>query len=455
MNKNSKKSVRNMNSKNEKKEMFEIECLRLSTDGSGVGYDEEGKATFIPGMLPGERGQVLLTEKKKSWQKAQLLSLENNAKERVNPPCRVFDICGGCQLQHLSYAETLKWKERWVRDTLERIGKIDLEYVDVYPTIGMDEPWRYRNKVRLHRTAAGELGYYQEKSRKIVEFPDCLLISESMNEWIRKIREGLENVSTLDGLQQIRNITFRENSKGEGMVIFDSLTKSDILTEAMQFLKKLLSKAPKIQSVWGIDKRGIPELWWGQEFLSEEILGLTYKLSPLAFLQVNPLQTQKLYSTALDWAEITKQSRVWDLYCGIGTITLALAQKADKVWGIEENPYAVEDARINAELNNISNVEFLQGKVEDVLQQITEKPDVVVLDPPRAGVHARVLNRLKEVKPERIVYISCDPGTLARDVGKLQEEGYRVKRVQPVDMFPWAAHVETIIMMTKCGSEDK
>jgi len=463
-----------MNEKNKSNPINEkigIECLRLSSEGSGVGYDH-GRATFISGMLPGERGQVLITEKRKSWQRARLLSLTNEANERINPPCRVFGTCGGCQLQHLNYAETLKWKERWVRDALERIGKINLEHVEVYPTLGMEEPWRYRNKVRLHRTPSGELGYYQEKSRATVEFPDCLLISDSMNQWVREIQEGLNKasktrVSSALGtsstseealassgslvleLDRIRNITFRENIKGEGMLIFDSFSRSEIPLQIFASLKEVLSSNPKIQSVWGINRQGVPELWWGQEFLTEEILGLKFKLSPLAFLQVNPLQTRKLYSTALDWAGITKESQVWDLYSGIGTITLVLAQKAYKVWGIEENPYAVEDARINVELNHIFNVEFLQGKVEDVLLQVPGSPDVVVLDPPRAGVHRRVLDRLIEVKPERIIYVSCDHGTLARDLGILQRAGYTVKKVQPVDMFPWTQHVETVVLMSR------
>lgn len=430
---------------NRESKSIAIECLRLSSDGSGVGYDREGRATFIPGMLPGERGKVFVTEKKKSWQRGILLSLENKAQDRVNPPCRVFGACGGCQLQHLDYAETLKWKERWVRDALQRIGKIDLEHVEVYPTLGMEEPWRYRNKVRLHRAASGGLGYYQEKSRETVAFSDCLLISDSMNDWVRKLQASPRSPDL--AFEKIRNITFRENTKGESMIIFDSLSKSDIPREILTSLKEILSADPKSPSVWGINQRGIPELWWGQEFLTEEILGLTFKLSPLAFLQVNPQQTRKLYSIALDWANITKESQVWDLYSGIGTITLALAQSAQKVWGIEENPYAVDDAKLNAQQNQIINVEFLQGKVEDVLTQLPVKPDVVVIDPPRAGVHHRVLDCLLEVKPERIVYVSCDPGTLARDVGILQSAGYKVRKVQPVDMFPWTQHVETVVVL--------
>lgn len=210
-----------------------------------------------------------------------------------------------------------------------------------------------------------------------------------------------------------------------------------------------------ISSVWGITHSGEPERIVGEGDFTENVLGAEFKISPLAFLQVNPTQTRRLYNTVLDWAELSKEKVVWDLYCGIGTITLALAAKAQKVWGIEENPYAVADAKENAKRNQIDNVEFIPGKVEDTFRQITDQPDIVVLDPPRAGAHKRVLERLLELKPDQIIYVSCDPGTLARDLGILQSGGYRVVEVQPVDMFPWTAHVESIIMMTYCGQKGK
>lgn len=198
---------------------------------------------------------------------------------------------------------------------------------------------------------------------------------------------------------------------------------------------------------WGINRSGEPERIAGQGDFTEDVLGAEFKISPLAFLQVNPTQTRRLYSTVLNWAELSTEKVVWDLYCGIGTITLALASKAKKVWGIEENPYAVADARENARRNGINNVEFIAGKVEDTFLQISDRPDIVVLDPPRAGAHKRVLERVLELVPDQIIYVSCDPGTLARDLGILQSGGYRVAEVQPVDMFPWTVHVECVVTL--------
>ncbi|ACL19633.1 RNA methyltransferase, TrmA family [Desulfitobacterium hafniense DCB-2] len=423
-----------------------IECLRLSSDGSGVGY-HEGKATFVSGLLPGETGQIRIVEEKKNWQRGQLLSLCKTSAERIEPPCSVFGRCGGCQLQHLNYAQTLLWKKRWVEDALTRIGKIPLEKVKVHPTLGMDEPWRYRNKARLHRGEGNTLGYYQEKSKATVPFTDCLLISESMNRWVREA-EAILGQQDKNLFPDLNALTFRENSQGEGMLILDSLKdvrQADVWSEM----------GGGTHSVWGINSSGEPERIAGQKEFTEDVLGARFKISPLAFLQVNPVQTRKLYNKVLDWAELSTEKVVWDLYCGIGTITLALAAKAKKVWGIEENPYAVEDARENAKRNRVNNVEFMVGKAEDTFQQIGDYPHIVVLDPPRAGAHRKVLEGLLELKPEQIIYVSCDAGTLARDLGILQNGGYRVVEVQPVDMFPWTVSVESIIVMTYSGQKGK
>jgi 23S rRNA (uracil1939-C5)-methyltransferase len=428
--------------------IIDIECLRLSSDGSGVGY-HEGKATFVPGLLPGEVGQVQIVEHKKNWQRGKLLSIVKDSEDRVNPPCTVFSACGGCQLQHLRYEKTLEWKKRWVEDALSRIGKIPLDGIKIHPTIGMDEPWRYRNKSRIHCGDQNILGYYQEKSKSTVRFSDCLLVSESMNRWIKKSEEILQK--NLD-FNAVNTITFRENSRGEGMVILDPVRDEG---PHSLFGIQLKNSENMIRSVWGIDSKGTPERIHGKGEFAEELLGFEFKISPLAFLQVNPIQTRKLYNTVLQWAKLPDEKVVWDLYSGIGTITLALAAKAKKVWGIEENPFAVEDAKVNAKLNQVGNVEFVAGKVEDVFQQITECPDIVVLDPPRAGAHRKVLEGLIVKKPSRIIYVSCDPGTLARDLGILQAGQYQVDQVQPVDMFPWTQHVESIIMMTYSGQKGK
>ncbi|MEL1134793.1 23S rRNA (uracil(1939)-C(5))-methyltransferase RlmD [Desulfitobacterium sp. THU1] len=437
--------------------IIEVECLRLSSEGAGVGY-HDGKATFVAGLLPGEIGEVQIFEEKKSWQRGRLISVQDAtvSSQRVNPPCTVYGVCGGCQLQHLSYPETLVWKKRWVADNLTRIGKIAMDNVLMYSTIGMEDPWRYRNKGRFHRGEDHRLGYHQEKSNTIVRFKDCLLISEPMNQWLKEVEDIL-----LKEAPEIKTLTLRENTQGEGMLVLEPVNDGENIRELLGKMNSLLigsnekDKRLGISSVWGINDAGKPELLIGKGDFRQEILGLEYKVSPLAFLQVNPIQTQKLYSTVLQWAERSPAKVVWDLYSGIGTITLALAAKAQKVWGIEENPYAVEDARVNALHNRIENVEFMAGKVEDTFQKIDEHPDLVVLDPPRAGAHRRVLEGLIKLQPKRIIYVSCDPGTLARDLGILQSGGYQVREVQPVDMFPWTGHVEAIILMTNSGFKGK
>jgi len=420
-----------------------LECLRLISDGSGIGY-MNGIATFVPGLLPGEIGEVEVYDAKKKWQRARLLSIIKRSPERIDAPCSVYEECGGCQLQHTTYEETLLWKQRWIEDALSRIGKISVE---VKPVIGMPNPWRYRNKARLHREPTGKLGYYKEKSKDLVHFSDCLLLSERMNRWIRLTEEFLT-----DGFEEIHTLTFRENTKGEGLILLEGPpTKVLSAEDNPEFFEALFKEG--VRSVWGTHSEGSLALVWGEEAFSQTILDMTLDVSPLSFLQVNPLQTDVLYSQVLDGAALTGGEIVWDLYSGIGTLALALASKAQKVTGIEENPYAVEDAIQNAVNNNaVGHVEFLKGKVESRMMKLDEQPDVVVLDPPRTGMHLIVVQRLLELKPQRIIYVSCDPGTLARDLALLTQGGYGVESVQPVDMFPWTQHVECVVLMSRVTS---
>jgi len=416
-------------------EKLELECLRIMSDGSGIGYIN-GIATFVSGLLPGETGEVQVYEAKKKWQRARLLSLSKRSPERLEAPCSVFEECGGCQLQHTTYAETLMWKQRWVEDALSRIGKLSVE---VKPVIGTMSPWRYRNKARLHREPTGKLGYYKEKSKELVHFSDCLLLSERMNHWIRITEEFLT-----DGFEEIHSLTFSENTRGEGTLLLEG-TPTKVLSseENPEFFEALFKEG--VRAVWGTDSEGGLALVWGEEAFQQSILDMTFDVSPLSFLQVNPIQTNVLYTHVLEEAALSGNEIVWDLYSGIGTLALALASKAQKVTGIEENPYAVEDAIQNAVNNNaVGHVEFLKGKVESRMMKIDEKPDVVVLDPPRTGMHPIVVQRLLELKPQRIIYVSCDPGTLARDLRALTQGIYGVVSVQPVDMFPWTQHVETV-----------
>jgi len=417
---------------------IEIQALRLSSDGSGVGRDETGMTTFVPGLLPGETGLVTIAERKKRWQRGELKKILKSCPERVTPPCPVFASCGGCQLQHLAYQETLKWKRIWVEDALQRIGKLNLDEITVHPTIGMDVPWRYRNKARLHMDAQGRLGYYREKTNDTVVFPDCLLLSKRMNRWIKSAEKNLCRQEVFGDIQTKivdYEFTWRENTRGEGILVVQSLQGKE---------KPFILFDPE-------GSRRLPKDY-PANYLLEEIMGLRFLVSPLAFLQVNPKQTEVLYAKALEYAALTGNETVWDLYCGVGTITLLLARHAREVVGVEENPYAVSDAEKNAALNGLRNVRFVQGKTEEKLKSLlgcgAVKPDVIVLDPPRAGVDPKGLEQIIHVAPQRIVYVSCDPATLARDLGRLAIAGYRIHEVQPVDMFPWTSHVETVVSLS-------
>lgn len=442
------------------KGQFKLDCLRLLSDGSGIGY-KEGLATFVPGLLPGETGLVEVTEGKKRWQRARLLTIIQSSPERLDPPCSIFEECGGCQLQHMSYSETLRWKQHWVEDALLRIGKINVE---VRPVIGMAAPWRYRNKARLHRDQTGQLGYYKEKSQALVHFQDCLLLSERMNRWIRRTEELLTGdplslnyrqealtPKLSQGFEQVHTFTFRENTQEEGLLLLEGGDFSSLSAEVENNpeLFNALSQEG-LRSIWWTNSKGGLELVWGDEIFHHAILGMNFKVSPLSFLQVNSIQTEILYDFVRTEAGLTGEEYVWDLYTGIGTLALCIAPKAKKVLGIEENPFAIKDALENAAIQkNPGQVEFLVGKVEDLMINIDDQPDVVVLDPPRAGMHPDVIKRLLEVKPKRIVYVSCDPGTLARDLGVLTAGSYVVESVQPVDMFPWTMHVETVVLIER------
>ena len=426
-------------------EPFRLECVRLLSDGAGSGYTKEGITTFVPGLLPGETGVIIRrTEAKKKFQRGQLLEVIQHSSDRALPPCPVYEECGGCQLQHMTYEATLAWKQRWVEDALLRIGKIKAE---VKPTIGMSDPWRYRNKARLHWNQQGRLGYFKEKSKALVHFQDCLLLSERMNRWIRQTEKFLQVLRVND----LNAITFRENTRGEGLLLAEGGSLAELsgkLKNNPAFMDTLGREG--VRSLWWTDAQDRLELVWGEGLFRNTILGVDFILSPLSFLQVNSLQTEVLYNLAISAAQLTGMETVWDLYTGIGTLALCMAPKAKRVLGIEENPYAIKDAKKTlAERSDFGNAEFLVGKVEDLVIGREDRPDVVVVDPPRAGMHLDVVKKLLEVRSERIVYVSCDPGTLARDLGLLSAGGYRVESVQPVDMFPWTSHVETVVRLER------
>ncbi|MDR3288043.1 MAG: 23S rRNA (uracil(1939)-C(5))-methyltransferase RlmD [Peptococcaceae bacterium] len=424
-----------------------ISIERLTGDGWGVGY-HQGKITFVPGWLPGERGTAVIRESKKNWQRAEPVVLEEVSSQRIQPPCPVFAVCGGCQLQHLPYEETLRWKRVWLQETLERIGKIQAE---IKPVIAMPDSWRYRNKAVLHRQN-GQLGYYQERSNTLAAFEDCLLLSEAMNRWIKVMREHLPTTGRIPSA-----VTLRENQMGrQGLILLEGLPESATAAkvgEAGAWLADLaaaLNPSPPEFSVgmWGRSNRGSLKHVYGQRYLTVKIQDMVFEVSPLAFLQVNDLQTEVLYGKILEWAELAGSEEVWDLYCGVGTISLLLSRCAGRVVGFDIHAAAVNDARRNAQANQCGNVEFKEGKVEWEIVGMKTKPEVIVLDPPRAGAHPKVLEKILEVQPRRLIYVSCDPGTLARDLKLLAAGGFAVVKVQPVDMFPWTGQVESMVLLS-------
>ena len=427
-------------------EKYEVVARDLTTDGSGVGSIED-ITVFVPGLLPEEIGRVQVSEIKKNYLRADLIEILKSSEIRNDPPCPVFGECGGCRLQHMNYEDTLYWKRIWVESALRRIGRIEPK---VLPVIGMENPWGYRNKAVLHRDTNGKMGYYREKTSDIIEFPECLLISATMNKRLKVLKEllGLE-------YKELKSVTLRENSSGKGMVIFEgSIEDSQRFCKRIKEIHKAQGLSPEICSIVASEGKEICKEK-GTPYYTETIGGLNFRVSPRAFLQVNTEQTRILYSLVMKLADLTGKETVWDLYCGIGTMTLMLAGKAAKVIGIEENSSAIEDAVYNAKANGISNTKFVEGKVEKKLGDFTKNADLVVVDPPRAGLNRAVVQRLLEVRPQKIIYVSCDPATMARDIGLLVngdenlKGAYEIGEVQPVDMFPWTGHVETVVLMSR------
>lgn len=437
----------------------------LSHAGEGVARTEE-MVIFVPGALPGEEIEAQVSQVKKNYARGKVTAILNPSINRVKPICPAYNGCGGCHLQHLDYKEHLRHKTEVVQTALRRIGNI--KEAVVHNTIGMGDPWHYRNKVHLQIVRKGQdvkLGFFQEGSHELAyetEENDCLLVDTGINKVIITLSELLNryNVSVYDWTKKqglLRNLMIRRGkSSGEIMVVL--VTTGDKWAEEAKFVKDLVERHSNIVSVirninddhgrviLGKENRVLA----GRDHIVDILGGLKFKVSASSFYQVNPIQTEVLYKKALDYAELKGTEKVVDAYCGIGTIALYFARHVKHVTGIEVIPEAVEDARANAAYNKISNADFLQGQVEKVLPGLLAQdnsPDVLILDPPRQGCDPQVLKSIAEIGIHRVVYVSCDPATLARDLSVLSQLDYRVVEVQPVDMFPWTAHVEVVAQM--------
>ncbi len=448
-----------------KNKEYVIEIYHIGEDGEGIGRIEDF-VVFVDKALPGEKVLIKLIKVKKSYGYGKLLSVLDKSPFRTKPVCEVFKRCGGCSLQHLEYSEQLKFKTKKVKDSLERIG--GFSGIEVLDTIGMEKPYNYRNKAQFPVGISKDglsFGFYAPRSHNIINISKCFIQNE-INEKIISAVKGFMlkyNIPPYDEQLHegvIRHIVTRTAVFTKEIMVCivikgKTLPKSDFLVEELLKIKGVTSillnyNNAKTNVIMG---NKIDTLY-GKAFIEDYIGEFKFEISPFSFFQVNPVQTQILYRTAFDFAGLTGTETVIDAYCGIGTISLFVSRKAKKVIGVEVVSEAVSDARRNALINGVSNVEFIIGKAEEVIPDLWEshgvKPDVIFLDPPRKGCDARLIDTLLRSSTSKIVYVSCNPSTLARDL-RLLSDKYSVVRVQPVDMFCMTAHVETICLLSRKG----
>ena len=439
-----------------------------------VGYEGEGIAKidgypiFIEGAILGEKVKVLIVKAKKNYAYGKLLEVIEASEERIEPKCKVYKRCGGCTVQHMNYKKQLDYKFERVKDCISKIGGLDSSLVE-YP-IGMEEPERYRNKVQLPvGVVKGELsiGFYAPRSHNIINLETCLIqdevadkVADITRKWMTKYNisaASIDGVFNKSGL--IRHVMIRKGfTTNEVMVVLVSTKKS--VPNIENFIEEIKNNIEGIKSIiLNVNKESTNVILgqecitlWGKDTITDYIDNFKFNISPLSFFQVNPVQTEKLYSKALEYAGLTGEETVFDAYCGTGTITLFLSQKAKKVYGVEIIEPAIINARENAKINNIDNAEFFVGKSEEIIPELIEKgivPEVIVVDPPRKGCDIKLLEAIGKAKPKRVVYVSCDPSTLARDLKILEEKGYKTEKVQPVDMFPHTSHIENVTSLIK------
>jgi 23S rRNA (uracil1939-C5)-methyltransferase len=431
----------------------------LTHDGAGVAK-VEGYPLFVPNGLPGEKAKVKVIKANKGYGFGRLIELYEKSPDRVEIPEGELHKYGGCQLEHISYEGQLKYKENQVRQVLTRIGK--LEDVKVHPILGMDNPWYYRNKAQV---PVGEkdgnliAGFFKPRSHEIVDTNESLIQLAEINEAVQTVKEiaselGISAYQEESHKGDLRHIMARYGKQtGELMVVI--VTRTAEISQKNKLVEEIVARLPKVKSiVHNINSKRTnvilgekTKVLWGTEVIYDYIGDVKFAISALSFYQVNPVQTKVLYDKALEYAGLSGDESVIDAYCGIGTISLFLAQKAKKVFGVEVVPEAIEDARRNAQLNGFTNVEFAAGEAEVVIPKWYKEgnsADVLVVDPPRKGCDETFLQTIIDMKPKKVVYVSCNPATLARDLRILEDGGYKTIEVQPVDMFPQTTHCEAV-----------
>lgn len=469
----------------QKNELLTVEITDIGNDGEGIGRCD-GYTLFVKDAVVGDIVEARITKPKKNYAYARAEKIVKSSPFRTQAPCPVYKRCGGCQIQALSYAKQLEYKQNKVRNHFIRIGGFEESLIDrvTEPIVGMPEPYRYRNKAQYpfgtDRSGKTITGFYAGRTHTIIPGTDCLLGAEGNSRILACVLAYMEEneVPAYDertGKGLIRHVLIRTGfATGEIMVCVVINGRS--LPNAGRLVKKLrgIADMTSISYCVNMEKTNVimgteAVTIWGTPYITDRLRtyrpGLreldghevTFRISPLSFYQVNPGQTEKLYSLALEYAGLTGKETVWDLYCGIGTISLFLAGYAGQVFGVEAVPQAVADARENARRNGITNAEFFLGRAEDVLPKLyaeadSEKmahPDVIVVDPPRKGCDEACLRTMLAMRPSRIVYVSCDSATLARDVRFLADGGYELKRIRPVDQFAQTVHVESVVLISR------
>ena len=455
-----------------KNQIEQATITAMSSDGNGIAKID-GMVVFVPYTAVGDQLQVRIVKVQKNFAFGIIDKLLQPSPDRVEDRCPVYKKCGGCAFRHISYDAELRHKAQFVEDNLRRIGGLEPKMLPITPS-PLQQGYRNKAQYPVGRDREGRLtaGFYAGRTHQIIPVPDmdCALGAEENQAVLEKILAFMEeySISPYDeeahaGL--VRHVLIRKGfTTGELMVCLvingESIPRSDVLAERLSQIPGMTSitcsiNREKTNVIMGNEIRTI----WGQSYITDYIGPVKFHISPLSFFQVNPVQTEKLYGAALEFAGLTGKETVWDLYCGIGTISLFLAREAGQVYGVEIVPQAIEDAKNNAAVNDIDNARFHVGKAEEVLPGLYEKEgiraDVIVVDPPRKGCEQAVLETMVKMQPERIVYVSCDPATLARDVKYLRESGYEIKRVKAVDMFPHTVHVETVCLLSNRKPDTK
>ena len=445
----------------EKEKIYTAEIEGYSSEGLGIAR-VNGAVVFVPDAVRGETADLRITRVMKTSCAGEIVKLRTPSPNRMEPECPYAGRCGGCAYQHLTYPEELWAKRQRVQDALTRIGGTDLQVEEI---LGAKNPTHYRNKSQYPVGADGSIGFFQARSHRVVPIERCLIQSElsdktaqAVASWMKRYKVPAYDETTGKGL--IRHVYVRVNRAGESLCCV--VANGRQVPREPELAALVRSAAPRTVGVVlnTNTRRGnviLGEKYrtiWGQDFLMDTLCGLTFKLSVPSFYQVNRDQAEVLYGKALEYADLTGRETVLDLYCGIGTISLALAQTAGQVIGAEIVPQAIEDAKDNAARNKVNNTRFFCGDAGSVAAQLARegvRPQVICVDPPRKGLAPEVPAILASMAPERIVYVSCDPATLARDVKRLEELGYRAVKVQAVDLFPRTAHVETVLLLVRAN----